>query len=43
MNTITTSASTNVIVAVDLGKYKSVACVYEPATGMQEIGQRSVA
>jgi hypothetical protein len=33
MNTITKSASTNVIVAVDLGKYKSVACVHEPATG----------
>jgi hypothetical protein len=33
MNTITKSASTNVIVAVDLGKYKSVACVHDPATG----------
>jgi transposase len=33
MNTITKSASTNVIVAVDLGKYKSVACVLDPATG----------
>jgi transposase len=33
MNTITKNASTNVIVAVDLGKYKSVACVHVPATG----------
>jgi transposase len=33
MNTITKSASTNVIVAVDLGKYKSVGCVLDPATG----------
>src|SRR5215471_8792372 len=33
MNTITKNASTNVIVAVDLGKYKSVACVHDPATG----------
>ena len=31
MNTITKSASTNVILAIDLGKYKSVVCVYEPA------------
>ena len=33
MNTITKSASTNVIVAIDLGKYKSVACVCDQATG----------
>jgi hypothetical protein len=33
MNTITKGASTNVIVAVDLGKYKSVACVHSPTTG----------
>ena len=33
MNTLTKSASTNVIVAVDLGKYKSVGCVLDPATG----------
>ena len=33
MNTITTTASTNVILAIDLGKYKSVACVHDPATG----------
>ena len=34
MNTITTTASTNAsILAIDLGKYKSVACIHEPATG----------
>ena len=33
MNTITKSASTNVIVAIDLGKYKSVACICDEATG----------
>jgi transposase len=33
MNTITTTASTNIILAIDLGKYKSVACVHDPATG----------
>jgi transposase len=33
MNTITTTASTNVILAIDLGKYKSVACVHDQATG----------
>src|SRR5439155_23970537 len=33
MNTITKSASTNVILAIDLGKYKSVACVHDDATG----------
>jgi len=33
MNTITSTASTNVILAIDLGKYKSVACVHDQATG----------
>ena len=33
MNTITTAASTNIILAIDLGKYKSVACVHDQATG----------
>ena len=33
MNTITTTASTKAILAIDLGKYKSVACVHDPATG----------
>jgi len=33
MNTITKNASTDVILAIDLGKYKSVACVHDPATG----------
>ena len=33
MNTITKSASTNVIVTIDLGKYKSVACACDQATG----------
>src|SRR6516162_8917026 len=33
MNTIKKSASTNFIVAVQLGKYKSVGCVLDPATG----------
>src|SRR6266542_3567636 len=34
MNTITTSASANtLILAIDLGKYKSVVCVHDPATG----------
>ena len=38
MNTITTTASTttastNTILAIDLGKYKSVACVHDQATG----------
>jgi hypothetical protein len=32
MNTITTTASTNTsILAIDLGKYKSVTCAYDPA------------
>src|SRR5688572_20343366 len=33
MNTMTNTASTHTILAVDLGKYKSVACVHDPATG----------
>ena len=33
MNTMTNTASTNPILAVDLGKYKSVACVHEPDSG----------
>jgi transposase len=34
MNTITTTASTSVsILAIDLGKYKSVACLHDPASG----------
>jgi transposase len=34
MNTITTTASTHAsILAIDLGKYKSVACVHDPDTG----------
>jgi len=30
MNTISTTASTSTILAIDLGKYKSVACVHDP-------------
>ena len=33
MNALTNSASTNTILALDLGKYKSVAGVHEQATG----------
>src|SRR5881628_2182094 len=33
MNTISTTASTNTILAIDLGKYKSVACVHNQGTG----------
>jgi transposase len=33
MNTITRTASTNNILAIDLGKYKSVACVHDQGTG----------
>jgi hypothetical protein len=33
MNTPLTAASTKLILAVDLGKYKSVACLHDPATG----------
>ena len=36
MNTLTNAASTTTILAIDLGKYKSVACVHDQATG--EIG-----
>jgi hypothetical protein len=36
MNTITSTAFTNIILAIDLGKYKSVACVHDDAT--EEIG-----
>src|SRR5688572_26406747 len=33
MNTLTNIASTSTILAIDLGKYKSVACVHDQATG----------
>jgi transposase len=33
MNAFTNPASTNTILAIDLGKYKSVACIHEQATG----------
>jgi transposase len=33
MNTIHSTGSTNIILAIDLGKYKSVACVHDQATG----------
>jgi hypothetical protein len=33
MTTITTTASTNTILAIDLGKYKSVACLLDPNSG----------
>jgi len=33
MNTITKTASTTTIVAIDLGKYKSVACVHDQGSG----------
>jgi hypothetical protein len=33
MNALTNPASTNTILAIDLGKYKSVACIHEQATG----------
>jgi hypothetical protein len=33
MNTILRTASTSAILAIDLGKYKSVACVHDPDTG----------
>jgi hypothetical protein len=34
MNTVTTTASANTsILAIDLGKNKSVSCVYDQATG----------
>ena len=33
MNTITTIASTSTILAIDLGKYKSVVCIHYQASG----------
>jgi transposase len=33
MNTISVTASTSSILAIDLGKYKSVACVHDPDSG----------
>ena len=33
MNTLMNAASTSTILAIDLGKYKSVACVHDQATG----------
>jgi hypothetical protein len=33
MTTATTIATTDAILALDLGKYKSVACIYDPADG----------
>ena len=33
MNTISTTASTKTILAIDLGKYKSVVCLLDPDTG----------
>jgi len=33
MNTIRTTASTSTILAIDLGKYKSVACIHEEDGG----------
>src|SRR5262245_16579237 len=33
LNTISTTASTSSILAIDLGKYKSVACVHHPDSG----------
>jgi hypothetical protein len=34
MNTVSTTASANTsILAIDLGKYKSVSCLYHQATG----------
>ena len=33
MNTISTTASTSTILAIDLGKYKCVACVLDQASG----------
>jgi transposase len=33
MNTISNTASTATILAIDLGKYKSVACVHDPDSG----------
>jgi len=39
MNTIITSASTNIILAIDLGKYKSVACVHGQGTDGSAMGE----
>ena len=36
MNTITTAASTNTILAIDLGKYKSVVCILDESSGETE-------
>jgi hypothetical protein len=33
MNTIPAAASTSTILAIDLGKYKSVACLHDPGSG----------
>jgi len=33
MNTFTITASTNTILAIDLGKYKCVACIFDPNSG----------
>ena len=33
MNTITNTASNSPILAIDLGKYKSVACLHDPNSG----------
>ena len=33
MNTISANASTSDILAIDLGKYKSVACLHDPDGG----------
>jgi len=33
MNALTNATSTNTILAIDLGKYKSVACIHNQATG----------
>jgi transposase len=33
MNALANATSTNAIFAIDLGKYKSVACLHDPATG----------
>jgi len=33
MNTISANASTSHILAIDLGKYKSVACLHDPDGG----------
>ena len=40
MNTITKAASTITILAIDLGKYKCVACVHDQDTGLRRRGAR---